>query len=207
MAITLFDLNNYPGVGTRAGWSAFLLEELGVEWKRQRLDWAAKENRSPDYLAVHPHGLVPAIRDGEVTVFESGAIGLYLADRFRDKGLAPEPGTPGRGRYYQWMVYAVATVEPALAAFFVAAVRTPAEQRDEKAIAAGAERCRVVAEVLNKALDPGPFLLGERFSACDCLIGSMMVWADAMGRLSDHPRLQAYAAAIKSRPAFARANT
>ena len=65
----------------------------------------AGEQRTPAYLAVNPMGKVPAIRDGEALITEQGAIFIYLADRFPEKGLAPAIGDPLRGPYLRWMVY------------------------------------------------------------------------------------------------------
>src|SRR5262245_33909851 len=83
----------YYAPNTRAARVAFLLEEIGVAYERKTLDLAAGENKQVAYRGVHPHGLVPALDDGDTVVFETAAICLYLADRFPERGLAPEPGT------------------------------------------------------------------------------------------------------------------
>ncbi len=198
MALTL-----YYSEGTRAARVAFLLEELGVDWKRVVLDLSRKENKTSDYLAIHPHGWVPALRDDNTTVFETAAICLYLADRFPEKGLAPSPSSPARAAYYQWIIYSVATLEPAIADVFLQ-TRLPAERRDADLLDAGHERFRASAEVLTHVLDQ-PYLLGEKFSAADVLVGHMLVWADSLGLLAGYDKLTDYASRIRARPAFGRA--
>jgi glutathione S-transferase len=197
MAITLYYAPN-----TRATRVAFLLEELGVPYERRTLDLAAGENKRPAYQAVHPHGLVPALRDDDTVVYETAAICLYLADRFPEKCLSPAPNSSERAAYYQWSVYSVATLEPILADIFLQRMR-PEGERDEAVIQSAAGRFRESAAVLSAALK-GPYLLGERFSTADVLIGSMIIWAGAMGLLEGQPHLAEYAARISARPAFGR---
>jgi glutathione S-transferase len=183
---------------------AFLLEELGVPYERVLVDLGKGENKTPQYLSIHPHGWVPALVDGDTIIHETAAICLYLADRHIDRGLAPPQASPERGAYYQWIVYSVATLEPCLADVYLQLER-PLEQRDEAVLRSGRERFAASAQVLTRALTDGPFLLGEHLSAADVLVGAMLVWAGALGLLHEHPVLQAYAGRIASRPAFGRA--
>lgn len=197
MSLTL-----YYAAHTRATRVAFILEELGVDWKRVPLDLSRKENKTPEYLAIHPHGWVPALRDGETTVFETAAICLYLADRFPSKGLAPGLSSPERAAYYQWIVYSVATLEPAIADFYLQ-MQLPPGERNAALLAAGQERFKASAEVLQRALQHG-YLVGEKFSAADVLVGHMLIWADSLGLLAGFDTLADYASRIRSRPAFSR---
>jgi glutathione S-transferase len=197
VAITLYYAPN-----TRAARVAFLLEELGVPYERKVLDLKAGEGRRPEYLRLHPHGFVPALQDGDTSVFETAAICLYLADRYPEKGLAPAPDSAERAAYYQWVVYSIATIEPALAEIWLQKLR-PEGERDEATTRAAVARFRESAAVLTEALK-GPYLLGERFTLPDVLVGSMLVWAGAMGLLEGQGRLAEYATLIRSRPAFGR---
>jgi glutathione S-transferase len=101
---------------TRAIRARWLLEELGVPYELIKLDLARQENSTPTYLAVHPLGEVPALVDGDVTLLESLAICLYLADRFPEKHLAPLMGSAERGPYYQWMAFAEVSLAPVVMA-------------------------------------------------------------------------------------------
>src|SRR5256885_9492904 len=102
----------YYAPQTRATRPRWMLEEIGVPYELVRLQLSKGEHKQPEYLKIHPHGAVPAYSDGEVTMFESAAICAYLADKFPDKRLAPPLGSPQRGLYYQWLVYARAHKEP-----------------------------------------------------------------------------------------------
>lgn len=183
----------------------WLLEELGVPYELVTLDLASGEHKQPRYLRIHPHGVVPALEDGEVTVFESTAICLYLADKFPDKHLAPPVRTAARALYYQWMVYSVATLEPPVMQVFMHTVLLPDEQRSAAAAQEGLRKFAEVAGVLTQALGTQPYMLGAPFSAADVMIGSTLAWGSFMGLLNDHPELQAYVKRLSERPAYQRA--
>ena len=183
----------------------WLLEEIGTPYELVTLDLAKGEHKTPAHLAVHPHGAVPALVDGDVQLFESAAICAYLADKFPDARLAPPVGTPARGLYYQWLVYAIATLEPPVLQVFLNTVRLPEAERSAAAAAEGRTRFAEVAAVLERALAAKPFLLGDRFTAADVMIGSTLAWAQAFGLLEGRQTLQAYVGRLSARPAFQRA--
>ncbi len=190
---------------TRAGRPRWLLEELEVPYELVRVDFAAKQNETSEYAKVHPLGAVPALEDDGVAIFESGAICAYLADKFPEKGLAPAVGTPERGPYYQWMFYAMATLEPPVMEIYRQAVLLAAEERSEKALAAARESFADAAGVVERALAGKEFLLGDRFSAADIMIGSNLVWAKLLGQIDPYPTIQAYLKRLGVRPAGKRA--
>ena len=198
MSITL-----YFAPGTRATRIAFLLEELGVPWHKVTLDLAQREHKAPAYLAINPNGVVPALKDGDTVIFESVAIALYLADRYTQKGLAPPPDSPLRGRYLSWMVWSMTTLEPPIGDVYLERLK-PAEQQSAAATAAAMEQFRSSAQVLEGELI-GPYLLGDSLSAADVMVGCVLVFADMLGMLEGHQRLRDYVARITARPAFGRA--
>jgi glutathione S-transferase len=198
MSITL-----YFAPGTRATRIAFLLEELGVPWEKVTLDLAKREQKAADYLVLNPNGLVPTLKDGDTVVFESVAIALHLADRFAEKGLAPPPDSPLRGRYLSWMVWSTTTLEPPIGDVYLERTK-PAEQQSARAVDAALERFRASAQVLERAF-AGPYLLGDTFSAADVMVGCMLSFAGMLGMLESHPLLRQYVARITERPAYLRA--
>ena len=183
----------------------WLLEELGVPYELVTLDLAAGEHKQPRYLRLHPHGAVPALDDGEVTIFESAAICMHLADKFADKHLAPAVGTAARALYYQWMVYSMVTLEPPVLQVFMHTVMLPEAQRSARAAEEGRQKFAEVAAVLTQALAGKPYILGEQFSAADVMIGSTLGWGRFMGLLNGHPELEAYVKRLTERPAYKRA--
>lgn len=189
---------------TRSLRPRWLLEELGVPYELVRLDPSKKEQKSPEYLAIHPLGHVPALVDGELKMFESAAICAYLADRYIDKGLAPALDAPERASYHQWMYFAVAELEQAILKAFVQ-FRKPEAERDAKQIAEATARFGEVAAVLERHLETRRFMAGERFSTADVLIGANLIWARAMKLLGGHAILEGYVARLVERPAYQRA--
>lgn len=198
MSITL-----YFAPGTRATRIAFLLEELGVPWEKVTLDLAQREHKAADYLALNPNGVVPTLKDGDTVIFESVAIALHLADRFAEKGLAPPPDSPLRGRYLSWMVWSMTTLEPPIGDVYLERMK-PAEQQSAAAVDAALARFRSSAQVLEGELT-GPFLLGESLSAADVMVGCVLTFAGMLGMLDGHPILRDYVARITARPAYRRA--
>ena len=189
---------------TRPRW---LLEEIGAPFEVVKLDLSKQEHKTPQYMKIHPHGAVPALLDGDLVLIESAAICAYLADKFPAAHLAPAVGTPERGRYYQWMFYAMATLEPPILQVFMNTVRLPEAERSAQIAEQGRRAFADVAAVLSNALASKPFLLGEQFSAADVMIGSTLAWAQFMGLLEGHPTLIEYVQRQSSRPAIQRASS
>lgn len=190
----------YYAPRSRALRPRWLLEELGVEYELVRLDLRRGQHRSPAYLSLVPHGVVPALVDGSIIVFESAAICLHLADRYPDKKLAPPLGTEQRALYYQWMVFAVATLEPPFVQVHQHTVGLPRKQRSKRLAREGREHFAGSVHVLERALVGRKYLLGE-FTAADVMVGSVLAWAKDLGL--DLPRsVDDYAVRLIDRPAF-----
>jgi glutathione S-transferase len=198
-------LKLYHSAQSRSTRPRWLLEEIGAPYDLVRVDMGKQEHKTPQYLQIHPHGVVPALVDGDLVLMESGAICAYLADKFPAPRLAPAVGTPERGRYYQWMFYTMATLEPPLMQVFMNTVMLPEAQRSAAQAEEGRTKFREVAEVITNALAGKPFLLGEQFSAADVMIGSTIVWAQMLGLLAEWPALAEYGQRLSSRPALQRA--
>lgn len=184
--------------GTRPRW---LIEEAGLDCEIVNVDMMNREHKSEDYLALQPHGQVPVFVDGDTAIFESAAIVLYLADKA--PGLAPTVGTIDRGLYYQWAIWAMATLEPGVAQVFYE-MRKSESVRDAAAIAAGTAKYQECLRILSHKLEGKQWLVGDTFSAADILVISVLVWAGAMKLNEGFPVIEAYAARGKARPAFAR---
>lgn len=182
--------------GTRPRW---LIEEAQIPCEMVNVDMAAREHKTDAYIKLHPHGVVPVLVDGDTPIFESAAITLYLADKV--EGFAPPVGSIERGKYYQWAVWAMVTLEPGVAQVF-AQVRKPEDQRDAAAIAEGTRKYHECLRVLSEQLGESDWLVGDRFSAADILVISVLAWAGAMKLNAGFPAVEAYAARGKARPAF-----
>jgi len=190
---------------TRATRPRWLLEELGVPYELINVDLEKGENKQISYLRVHPLGKVPALVDGEVTVFESTAICMYLADKFPEKKFAPALGTPERAQYYQWMAYAGATLEPLISEYGMHTQYLPEDKRNPEVAAAAKVAALAAIKVVEHAMLGKMYLIGEKFGATDVVLGSVMRWADSMKLLEGAPDLQSWLYELKSHAAFKKA--
>ena len=192
------DLVFFHNPRSRASMTRALLEELGAEYEQCVIDFRRSEQLSPEYLAINPMGKVPAIRHDGVVVTETVAIFIYLADLFGAAGLAPALDDPDRGTYLRWMVFYAACFEPAMSD---RAMKRDAAPRAQSPYA---DYDTTVAAI-RQALEPGPWLLGERFSAADVLWGNALRWITGFGMVEATPVIAEYVARVMARPAQQRA--
>lgn len=183
---------------SRSGITRAMLEELGAPYDLVALNLKAGEQRTPDYLAINPMGKVPAIRHEDVLITEQPAILMYLADLYPEKNLVPSMGDPLRGAYLRWMVFYGSCFEPAMMDFSQKREPVPPMQ-------CGYGDYDSVMQVLAAQLKPGPWLLGERFSAADVLWGNALRWVTGFGMVEATPVIADYIARVMARPAEQRA--
>jgi glutathione S-transferase len=193
----------YHWPGTRSVRPRWLLEELGVPYEIERVNVFQGEGRTAAYLAIHPHGAVPALQIDGVDLFESGALCMFLADKYAEKGLAPPINTPERGLYYQWMFYVPATLEPPLFDIALHSTILPVHRRIPEVVRFSQRRFEPIARVLDQAVTGKTYLLGERFTAADILLAATLNWLPELIR--NYPALEAYRLRLSQRPAYQRA--
>ena len=185
----------YAGRPIRAVWT---LEEIGEPYELTVMDW--EEGQSEEHRARHPLLRVPVLEDDDGYVFESAAICLHLADTFPDAGLIAAPGTHERALVYQWSIFAPAELEPGL---IEAAVW---REKDPERAAAGRERFWKGAAAASTALGASEFLVGDRLTVADVLVGTALGNTRRVGIDDEMPEdLAGYLARLTERPAFQRA--
>ena len=183
---------------TRSTRFIFLLEELEAPYEIRFVTARSRDGSgSVDPANPHPHGKVPAISDDGVVVFESPAIALYLTDRFPQKRLGPLIGERERGAYLSWLAYYSGVLEPAFVSKFM--------NVDVPRGTAGWVAAEEALPAVLQRLTPGPYLLGERFSALDVLYGTTFALFGQSPILPKSAVIQEYVQRIVSRPAYARA--
>jgi glutathione S-transferase len=176
----------------------FLLEELGAPYTIQPMTIRKRDGTgATDAANPHPHGKVPAIADDGVVVFESPAIALYLTDRFPKNQVGPLVGDAQRGAYLSWLAYYSGVLEPAFVSKFMN-VEVPRGT-------AGWVAVEEVMTAVIARLSPGPYLLGEKFSALDVLYGTTFAMFGQSALLPKSALIEDYARRVTTRPAFARA--
>ncbi|MFG1361326.1 glutathione S-transferase family protein [Xanthobacter pseudotagetidis] len=176
----------------------WMLEEAGVAYERALVDIRNGAQDTPAFRAVNPMGKVPALTDGEARLAESAAICAYVAERVPEAGLAPALGDPARGRYLQYLFFSAGCMEPAFVQKMMG-VSLPKSS-------AGWGSFDLVMEVVDAALTPGPYLLGEQFTAADVMLGSDVWYGIGLLKVIDPtPAMVAYVERLTARPAFKRA--
>lgn len=176
-------LKLYGGARSRASIVQWYLEELGLPYEFVMLDMQAGEHRQPDFLAINPMGKVPALVDGEFSLWESGAILQYLAEKY-----SPDvPTTEQRSHLAQWILFANATLGPG--------IFTESTREKEKAN---------LLPALNKELESHAFVLGDAFTAADVAVGAYLAYMTMMLGITygEYPAIATYVKQITERPAF-----
>jgi glutathione S-transferase len=173
----------------------------GAPFERQRVDYAGKEQQGEAYRRLNPLGQVPVLQlpDG-AAITESAAMVLHLVERFPEAKLAPAAGSTARAVFDRWLVFLAVNVYGAVLRHYYSGRYTTDP--------AGAEGVRQAADrdlerlfaILEAALDPGPFLLGETFNAADIYLMMLADWYPPAGAL---PRSGRLCAALKAEPRIA----
>jgi glutathione S-transferase len=157
------------------------------------------DQQRPDYLAINPMGKVPALKHGDVVITEAAAICTYLADAFPKAGLSVPIGDPRRGIYLKWLFFGPGCLEPA-----VIDRAAPRKEEPRRAML-GYGDFDTVMNVLAKAVEKRPWLMGEQFTAADVVIGSNIRWGTIFKLIPERKEFLDYSARIAARPAAQRA--
>ena len=189
------NLVHYHSPNTRSTGTRILLAELGAAYEMRVLNMKAGEHKEAAYLEVNPLAKVPAIVHDGALVTEQGAVFIYLADLFPEAGLAPAIGDPLRGPYLRWLVYYGSSFEPAVIDHWAKHPVSPGCPYGS---------FDAMLATLVAPLRKGPYLLGERFSAADVLIGTALKWTTGFKVVPELPEIMAYIGRLYERPAFVR---
>ncbi len=180
---------------SRSETAFWMNEELGSICDIRLVNIREGDQKQHDFLAVNPLGKIPALKVNDVVITEAAAICAYLADAYPEKNLAPEFNDPVRGAYFRWLFYGSACVEPAMLDKFSGTVR-------ENPASVGHGNFSQVTEVIARALEDGPWLLGDTFSTADIVLGSTLNFAAMFGALERKPPFADYLERLAARPAF-----
>jgi glutathione S-transferase len=188
---------------SRAMRSLWALEEIGVPYENVKTHFLT-DTRTPEFLAINPNGHIPVLVDGDVTLFESLAINLYLARKY-GKDLWPAT-VEDEGRAYQWSVWAMTELEEPIITALMHRSFLPAAQREPQKAEDAAQRFTKPLAVLDRALAGRRWLAGGDFTIADLNVASVLAIAP-MAALDVSPAANAAAwlARCTGRPALARA--
>ena len=150
---------------SRGARSQALLDTFNIPHEAVVIDYTQGEHQSPDYLRINPLGKVPALKHGNTIITESGAITLYLADLFPEQMNTPAPGTPERGRMYEWIFFFQTTMEQAVTpAFAPDADKAPIREKLKSLLESASTRF------------VGPYVLGDEFTLLDVVLFVEISW-------------------------------
>ena len=192
-------LTLYHAAPSRSSVTLWMLEELGHPYDLKLINLQAGENLKPDYLAINPMGKVPALKHGDTIITELAAICTYLADEFPDAKLNVPVGTPRRGVYLKWLFFGPGCLEPA-----VIDRAAPRKEGARRAML-GYGDFDTTMNVMAKAVEKGPWLMGGQFTAADVVIGANIRWGMTFKMIPERKEFIDYAARIAARPAAQRA--
>lgn len=178
------EIIHYQDPQSRAVRTQALLSFYEIPHKNVLIDIRKGDNKTADYLKIHPHGRVPAINYNGQVIIESGAITLFLADLYADKMNTPKPATPERALLYEWVLFVQASLEPQAMLGFNPETKEKGKAEVRRLLGGMAGRFQ------------GPHVLGEQFSLLDVILYTELNWYRLMGLYPDG--LEPYDSFMKS---------
>ena len=187
---------------SRAGRIVWLLEELGLDYTLNGMRFHPEDLKSDAHRARHPLGRIPVLEDGDIMLWESGAIVEYLIERHSDGALKPKPDRPNYPAYLQWLHYCEGMVMPPVNTIVVQTVLLPPERQNAEALGQAQKLLTRALAPVNERLGAVDYLAGD-FSGADIMLGHAVFMSNRLGCVpEDYADLKAYISRLESRPAF-----
>jgi glutathione S-transferase len=155
----------------------FLLHEMNLPYQLELVDRKANFQKSAQYLKLNPAGRIPTLIDGELVLFESPAICIYLCEQCMGKGLIPELGTPDRALFFQWLTFLNNTLQAELMIYHYPQKHTDSKQAITSIIRAQEKRIAESMLIIDQQLQGKKYLLGDYITACDFFLFMLAGWA------------------------------
>ena len=196
-------LKIYGMSGSRAIRSLWAIEETGQEYEQIPVTFK-EDSKTDEYLAINPNGKIPSLVDGEVTLFESMAINLYLAKNYAQALYPQDPAT--EALTFQWSVWGISEIEPLQMPIVVQKFFMPEEKRNEKIISSSQKQLLRPLKTLDDHLNGRDWLIGDAFSIADLNLSAVMLLLQMIEYdYSSFSEVSRWASACYERPALARA--
>ncbi|MGE4616211.1 MAG: glutathione S-transferase family protein [Gammaproteobacteria bacterium] len=187
---------------SRAGRIVWLLEEVGLEYELNKMAFHPKELKSDEHRARHPLGRVPVLEDGEVMLYESGAIVEYIIARHTDGTLQPNVNTPEFPEYLQWFHYCEGMVMPPVNTIVVQTKLLPEDRRNAEVLGQAQRLLTKALAPVDKAVERREYLIGD-FSGADIMLGHACFMSRRLGCFTgEMTALDVYVNRLEARPAF-----
>lgn len=187
---------------SRAGRIVWLLEELGLQYDLNRMDFHPKDLKSDAHRDRHPLGRVPVLEDEGVTIYESGAIVEYIVARHTDGALKPAVESALFPEFLQWFHYCEGMVMPPVNTIVVQTILLPPERQNKEALEQARRLLTKALAPVNLALRGRDYMIGD-FSAVDIMLGHACYMSRRLGCVSEElAYLNDYLDRIDTREAF-----
>ena len=192
----------YFAPNSRAVRTAWLLEELGLDYELHRFTLGDKAMRAPEFLAINPAGRVPVLEDGDVRMTESTAIAQYLAARHGGGRFVPAVESEAFPVFLQWLHYGEGMLMAPIGNYVVETVLLPPERRSEEHAARALRLVGRLLGAVDRHLEGRDYLAGE-FTIADTITGHACLVSERLGAdIAGLANLGAYIARLKARPAL-----
>ena len=189
--------------GSRALRSIWAAEEVGVDYELVQTNFLG-DSKKPDYLAINPNGRIPALVDGDLVLFESMAINLYLAKTYGGDLYPRDAASEALAN--QWTIWGMTELEPLLMQMVLHKVMLPEDQRDAARVETAEREIERPLAVLDAHLAERDYLLGSDFTIADLnLAGAVMLANFASYDLSSYANVTRWLGSCVARPSMARA--
>ncbi|GAM19790.1 hypothetical protein SAMD00019534_029650 [Acytostelium subglobosum LB1] len=190
---------------------AHAIYELGIEDKVEVVTMGFQDMKGEFHLKKHPQGKIPFYTEGDFTLIESSAILLYILEKYdTEKKLTNFVDIHQRGKFYQFLLNCPTQIYPNFVQLYAHRVLFPAGHpaRSEGTITSSVETWHLeIAPFVVAQLGSQQYILGEEFTAADCLVGYNVLMGELLGEISEYPTLVAYLERLRARPAFAKCFT
>ena len=187
---------------SRAGRIIWLLEELELPYEVNNMAFHPKDLKSDEHRKRHPLGRIPVLDDGDIRIYESGAIIEYVLERHKNGGLKPSSDDINYPDFLQWFHYCEGMVMPPINTIVVQTILLPPERRDETVLGQAQRLLTKSLAPVDEALEGKEYLIGN-FSAADIMLGHACFMSNRMGCVPDEmSNLKKYVENITNRPAF-----
>tara|TARA_B100000686_G_scaffold309808_1_gene352056 strand:- start:4926 stop:5534 length:609 start_codon:yes stop_codon:yes gene_type:complete len=190
---------------SRAGRIVWLLEELEIKYELNSMKFHPSDLKSDKHRKRHPLGRVPVLEDGEIILYESGAIVEYVLEKHAPGKLKPAVHTALYPQYLQWFHYCEGMVMPPINTIVVQTILLPKERQNPEALAQAQKLLGKSLVPVNQNLEEKDYLIGD-FSGADIMLGHALYMSNKLGCVSEEMNnIKNYIEKIKSRPHFIKA--
>ena len=191
----------YGSPRSSAGRCLWTLEEAGVPYTHKDIDMKNKEHKSAEFLKINPNGKVPALTDGDFTLFESMAINYYIADAYKKELLGNT--VTERALVQQWSFWASSELQSPIIEIFIQKVFMPDDKRDQNVIDENLKKLPELLTVLNNTLEGKKYLAGNTFTLADINTASVAGICMAIGfDMKPYSNVANWLGAMTDRPAY-----